>query len=276
MRMTFGQAVTKVSTAASLSIILTACGVESDSIHSNLDVTNGIEISEETYASVVLLVSVTEEGQSICTATFVNDQQVVTAGHCVYDLDPNEPSLYYVHLNEQGEGEYSVKAKSFAINPDYDMTVNNGVNPQDLAVVTFPEDTAPAVSQISFKTPAVGSELTIVGYGNNRNYMEENGKLSGSGAGTKRVGDNILRANSSGFLSFYGLPEANGVVEAGEQSASASGDSGGPMIVGNRLVGVTSGGGLSQGSGDSLIKVSHYVDLNSPESRRFLSSALVK
>ncbi len=255
-------------------ILASACGKDISPKSSQVKVTNGQDIAESDFPSVVLLVMVKNGQQSICSATFVNDHQVLTAGHCVEGLATEDPQLYFVERDAQGETSQVVKAERYRRNPNYSMSRNNGVNPSDLAVVTFPRATAPATTDIAAYRPDVGDSLTIVGYGNNRNYFESNGQMSGSGAGEKRRGENIIRKNDSGFLTFYGVPESQEGIAEGQWVASGSGDSGGPMFVNGELVGVTSGGGLVRSEDGSLVAVSHYVDLNSSESRQFLARAL--
>lgn len=252
-------------------IFTNACG-QGPSNTSDLNVTNGIKLAEQEFPEVVLLVMEGPAGQSICTATFVNDAQVVTAGHCVEGLNPEKPAMAFVkYVAGRATG---VKALKFKRNPRYSMLESNGVNPHDLAVVTFPADSAPAVATIAATAPEVESPLTIVGYGNNKNFMTPDGQFQGSGAGEKRIGRNQLADNQAGFLSFVGVPEAAEGIEEGELVASGSGDSGGPMFVDDQLVGVTSGGGLAKLPDGQFVVVSRYVDLNSDESRNFLQSEL--
>ena len=135
---------------------------------------------------------------------------------------------------------------------------------------------APAISPISVEAPKVGEAFTIVGYGNNMNFIDNSGVLNGAGAGVKRAGSNRISKVSGGMISFAGLTgtvEIEGM-EAGQYVSSGSGDSGGPMFVNDKLVGITSGGGLSQTQDGIEIAISLYVDLNSPQSKQFLASAL--
>lgn len=254
-----------------------ACGQQS-SIDSSLDVNNGEDITESNHPSVVLLIMSTGGGQGICTGTFVNDSQVVTAGHCVHGLDPKYPAMAAVAVSEGSDGnpEYKVRARALNLvqHPKYSMTLDNGVNGFDLAVVNFPANSAPAVSTIASQEPELEADLTIVGYGNNRTYIDAAGRLNGDGAGTKRMGTNSVAAKEEGFLTFYGLPKAESPYQKGEWVTAGSGDSGGPMFVDGELVGVTSGGGLAETDEGKLVGVSNYVNLNSPSSRKFLQANL--
>ncbi|RYZ83462.1 MAG: trypsin-like serine protease, partial [Proteobacteria bacterium] len=63
---------------------------------------------------------------------------------------------------------------------------------------------------------------------------------------------------------------------AGQYVASGSGDSGGPMFVKGKLVGVTSGGGISKTPDGVELAISFYVDLNSSISKQFLSTVIKK
>ena len=138
--------------AGTIGFLGSACGTSPEK-RSQVKVTNGKKISESNFPSVVLLVMQTAKGQSICTGTFVNDRQLLTAGHCVASLDLENPSLYYVTMDydENGEMYYQAiaQAESIAINPRYSLTRDNGVNGSDVSVVNFPSNTAPAVSKIS-------------------------------------------------------------------------------------------------------------------------------
>jgi secreted trypsin-like serine protease len=265
--------------ALGLGLLLTACGsgLQHQSA-SDIKVTNGEQIAEDRFPAVVFLVMATERGQSICTGTFVNDHQLITAGHCVAGQAAQRPELYYVQVmnGQDGETKYTnpIKAISLARNPQYSLERNNGVNGSDLAVVNFPANTAPSVAPIANQAPTEGDPLTIVGYGNNENSLTPSGQMTGSGSGIKRSGTNTVRALENGFISFYGVPASMEGIEQGEWVASGAGDSGGPMFVGGQLVGVTSGGGLAQTEQGDYISVSHYVNLNSDESQSFLSEHL--
>jgi len=255
-----------------LALGLTACGQSASD--SAVKVTNGIAIQENVFPSTVLLLSLTAEGEAICTGTFVNDSQVVTAGHCVQGLSQTKPQIYYM-TEKNGQMQAIAQAVSFARNSKYSFA--DGVSPYDISVINFPAKSAPAVSALAETTPNVGDKFVIVGYGNNENFMA-NGTLDGQGAGVKRVGTNFISANDNGMLSFAGLTgmEKTPVQgeKAGELAASGAGDSGGPLFVNGKLAGITSGGGLGQTQDGMDVAISFYVDLNSSISRAFLATAL--
>ena len=253
---------------------MAACGKDQEG-QSKIKVTNGLEIDRSDYPSVVLLLL---NGRSICTATFVNDSQVVTAAHCVAALRSSRPDIRLVEpiLDENGQTRFQVRAraKDFVVQGDYSLRENNGVNPLDLAVVNFPAHTAPGVRAISSYSPEVDQEITIVGFGNNKNSVDEAGQQSGQGSGTKRVGRNFVAEKADGMITFAGLAEATEDIPAGDWTASGSGDSGGPLFIRGRLAGITSGGGVMRDEEGNKLSISKYVDLNSQDSRNFLAENL--
>lgn len=258
---------------AILALGLTACGT-STANDSAVKVTNGIAIKDTVFPSTILLVSVSAEGEAICTGTFVNDTQVITAGHCVEGLSTTSPQIYFA-TEKNGTLQAVAQAVSYARNPKYSHAL--GVSPYDVSVINFPSHTAPAVSPLAETTPNVGDKFVIVGYGNNEDFMA-NGTLEGQGAGVKRAGTNFISANDGGMLSFAGLTGMETAPvqgeKAGELVASGSGDSGGPLFVNGKLAGITSGGGLGQNPKGMDVAISFYVDLNSSISREFLSTVL--
>lgn len=264
----------KLVSSTVLATSIVACGSHTGS-NSSTKVTNGREISETDFPSVVMLVLDLAEGQAVCTGTFVNDYQVLTAGHCVEGLDNAKPRVYVVRKSVQDGKEVMVaaaQALSFKRNPRYSIEL--GVSPYDLSVINFPPKTAPAVSALAKSAPATGNALTIVGYGNNVNSINADGNLDGSGSTIKRVGTNKVADVSDGFISFIGLAEAANGVDQGQLVSSGEGDSGGPLFVNGKLAGVTSGGGLVSDRQGGYLASSRYVDVNSSESRAFLATVL--
>lgn len=256
-------------------LTLASCGQDKRLQSSDLSITNGIAIPEEQQPSVVLLFMMSETFQGLCTGTFVNHRQIVTAAHCVVNLDEQDPLLYYAKVgsDESGETKYAIGARalSYVAHPDYSFRISGGVNRWDLAVVNFPDNTAPAISPLAEKTPDIRDLISIVGYGDNKVFFNEYGQFAGSGAGVKRLGRNELTGNTDGMLIFGGVDREYTDLNPGTLSASGHGDSGGPLFVDGKLAGVTSGGSLFRGSNVSF---SFYVDINSNTSQAFLREHL--
>jgi secreted trypsin-like serine protease len=262
---------TTTLTVLALAGFTSGCG-SSTNEQSTTKVTHGREIAESEFPSVVLLYMQTAEGASICTGTFVNNYQVVTAAHCVDGLSTTRPSLYYVSPGANGGLSANAQAVSLKRNSRFD--ISKGVSGSDLAVVSFSPNTAPATSEFASAPPKQDDPLTIVGYGNNETIQTETG-IDGQGSGVKRVGTNKVFSIEEGLITFVGTSKASEPsLPVGENSLSGSGDSGGPLFINGRLAGVTSGGGFSTQQDGSRIAVSLYVDLTSAESRAFLATAI--
>ena len=213
--------------------LLNGCVARKAATTSSTKVTNGTQISENDYPAVVRI----SIGNFACTATFVTKNIIITAAHCVASGDP----VF------QG-----ITADRVAVHPAY----TTGVSPNDLAFAQFPRDIAPAVAVIRATPPKVSDPFEIVGYG-------LNDTVSKTGAGTKRVGKNSVQDLSQGFISFEGTAFAGD--GSGTDSASGSGDSGGPLFINQQISGVTSGGSVG---GDR--KASMYVNLHAPANLEFI------
>jgi secreted trypsin-like serine protease len=268
--------------ASSFLVSLVACGQMDDAQqNSETKVTNGLKAASGEYPSVILLqFSTGGYGSSICTGTFVNDSQVVTAAHCVYDIlkaGRTASSMTFSKTLADGRTQ-RVTATSLKYHPGYTV-VPGRLSNHDIAVVTFPRYSAPATTKLYPYTPSVGQKFTIVGYGVNDYRYDASGQQTGSGSGIKRKGENVIQQVSNGMIRFYGVPTASdSEVPQGKESASGSGDSGGPMLINGALAAVTSGGGLSQAQDDKgnvvTVKVSNYVDLNESSNQDFLQATL--
>lgn len=246
---------------------VTACGVSPEH-DSQSKVTNGREVSDSDYPSVVLLYDKT--AGAICTGTFVTPTQVLTAAHCTMggavSADGSVAlSLSIIKISDvvNKKAELVAESVSVARNPLWDKNGKN-VNKWDLGVVSFAPGVAKAVSGLSSVRAAAGDKLTIVGYG--LNQMANT--TDGSSAGVKREGSNKVASLSDGFIQFTGKDKtSNG---DGTDSSAGSGDSGGPLFIKGKVAGVTSGGGFGGfGRTQSL-----YIDIWSPESQAFLSKHL--
>jgi trypsin len=262
---------------AHLSLLFSLSGCGTKTSQSSLQITNGKEINETRYQSVIFIRASAGGHLQSCTATFVNHYQAVTAAHCLEGMTADDPAVYAAKFDVNGKEITSFGAEDFKIHPLYDSTVSP--NPHDLAVIDFPRHSASTIALIASKAPAIDSWVQLVGYGDNENFYDAEGHLSGSGSNKKRVGTNKVYAYDKDMILIVGVPGTTQDVMQGTESCSGAGDSGGPLFINSStLVGVTFGGGIHKETAeDGSTKLScgsYYVDLSRKENIDFLESVL--
>jgi len=256
--------------------LLFGCG-QAYNINSTEKVSNGKDISESEYPSVILLFDQTKG--ALCTGTFISDTTVLTAAHCTMgssDIDLKtgkvNHTLYLARVIDIKQKKLEKLATSVAVyrNPKWDAEFKKQqVNKYDLGVVVFPKGTAKGISELSSVSPTQNDELTFVGYG--LNYVPKNEKdIDTSSVGKKRVGYNNVAALKDGFIYFLGSVKTT--TADGSKANASMGDSGGPLFINNKLSGVTSGGGRTIFGGSASV----YIDLSSDVSNEFLDLMKIK
>jgi hypothetical protein len=237
------------------------------------------------YGAIGLILQL-EDGapKSRCTGTFVSSNTMITAAHCV--PPDSSPGVVYLPVTSQlldmsrvsadavvGTG---VRAKRVFRN-DYPTTLINDtrLTRKDLAVVVFPDGTAPAMLDIAAEAGAAGDEVTLVGFG--ITHLDEERRDEDLTA-RKRVGHNVLVENevTRSHEDAYFLA---GSAENGGDSAHAiasHGDSGGPLLLGGRLLGVASSAGPAEGELDRFFEgdaINTYASVTSQEAATLFAKA---
>jgi len=212
----------------------------------------GIDVPPGEWIEVVRI----EQNNASCTATFVSANTLLTAAHC---------------LEGNGPVSVTIDGKSEGVSPQ--LTTNLFYNhpgyaarwwEHDLAVVHFTQPVAEKWTRVASLAPAKGNDLTIVGFGTSSLY--------GQGTFRKRTGKNQVENVGTGRITFRGkdLPEQ---APPGEDVLNAPGDSGGPMIVDNMLVGVSSSISVEpRGQGRN----GYYTDLNHQPNLDFLKALVAQ
>lgn len=263
-----------------LSVALTGCGQKTQEQSSETKITGGVTVPRSQFPAVVALNLTSELGSFACTGTFVSHYQVITAAHCAEGIKSAQANLY--------NGK-KLKALSWSYNKNYPSLQN-----ADLAVINFTPRSAPATVAIGSQ-PAAGNAFTIVGFGNTTISpyyyvkLDQEGNLlaklwehTGSD-GRLREGINTIDEVTDGLISFVG--EMTNTNRNKGNAGASTGDSGGPMLVNGKLVGVTSFGKPDLGEPELFreddegaifrlpvkeVKTS-YIDLNSESSQEFLN-----
>jgi hypothetical protein len=185
-------------------------------------VVNGIE--RVNIPAVVLLTTI--EQNSLCTGTFLGDNVVLTAAHCMDTTSTGGMGLIdgtmpvaMVHGGVVGE------------------TAPNARPMQDIAILIFPADTSKSWRKISSNAPKAGDTLVVAGYGQT-DLIADNAT-----DGKVRYGFNVVDSVSvdQALFKYQSNSTTNGLGQ-GQDSISGRGDSGGPIFSGDGQVALTSGG----------------------------------
>ncbi len=221
-----------------------------------------------------------------CTGVFLSSSTLLTAAHCI-DRSPTGGVSYIpgVRLNRN---QYQYENQMSDI-------VNKGVKPLlaihaglmrenspanaadglksklDLAVLVFPQGTAPGVFPLLDRAPSLGEYVTMVGFG--YDSPEKSNQLEDI---VKREGVSIISKwqpiASSIHVVSADTNNSGKVTSESKYSYTAYGDSGGPLIVGGGVVGILSGGSEIRDGVDSAF----YVDLNANDSKDLIRFAKEK
>lgn len=214
-----------------LLLFLNNCGKDYEyGNFSNLKIVNGKEIEEIEYPAVYYIGN--------CTASFISDNVLITAGHCASTGST-------IRISRR------ISATSLKVirHPKY-----NYVGKNDITIAIFPKGTSPYWVEIYDGKASVGDEAILVGYGRNS---------SSGGSGVKRMGRTKLTRVGNGVLNSYRTTWNPG---SGEDVSIAPGDSGGPLFLNGKLAGIASYHQNYQGSG--------HADVRWPEAYDFIAQYL--
>ena len=226
---------------------ITGCSAASaDQVASSVHVTNGRVTARNDFPPVVQL----KNKHSICSGIFISESSLVTAAHCAIDgitaIDSIHPLRIMIHPQFRRDSVVTIR---------------------DIAVLIFPKDESRSYMPLSGRAAKKNDNVTIVGFGANE-YADGTGDTSG--IGTKRMGQNKIAHTDKGEIIVKGSRYAQEFV-LGQNSASGAGDSGGAIIIANRLAGM-----ITAGSIENQTKVTYALDLDWPDVVKFLRTTNAK
>lgn len=214
----------------------------------SVKVTNGVDVATLPQDPFPAVVALGTASSGICTGTFVSDTTLLTAAHCLQRVEDGGLSYGELHPTRVFHGKL---VGSLA-----------ALRNTDVAVAVFPAGTAPASLRLLPRAAAADEEVSLVGFG-------RLDVADGTTSGVKRIGSNTVARVEGGFVFVLGVGGPQEGVKKGAKAASAAGDSGSPLLVGDGVAGVTTGGGLTADGR----KKSQYIDLTSPTSCALLLQA---
>ena len=155
-------------------------------------------------------------GKDYCTGVFIGKRTLITAAHCINIIDSTGGVGY-----EDSQGKIHTSIKSFHHVAFWGVSVTEIVemDQRDVAILLFSENIAPEVLDLGFNIPTDNKSATIIGYGltDTKWFGTKNlAKVKIS----KKVGDQAFVLD--------GTPSI------------AMGDSGSPLIVDEKIIGITS------------------------------------
>lgn len=220
----------------------------------------------------------------LCTGTFVSSNTMITAAHCF----PFGTDIAYVpgtswDLTDATVvaeiGRSAIRSIKTIVSPVL-LHSGDGIastdSQKDLAVVIFPDGTAPATLPILRRAATDGEAVDLYGFG--RTEIDEVHAASTPGTRTiKRHGRNQiakkdeLKSSYPNTLLLFGAASGKGSTG----SLGSNGDSGGPLLIGNAVAGIASTVGLASGLGSVTSEEAFtvYSDLNSAFAQNFYREA---
>jgi hypothetical protein len=208
-------------------------------------------------------------GLFTCTGTFISDNTMVTAAHCVPEnanetltfIPGNTIDLGDTYDSIQENLDSGVEALLFIrgdIQTVGDDQIGTDESPKDLAIAIFPDNTAPAIMPLRQTNIEGGESIDLVGFGDTAIVDNSDGRVRHKRHGKNNVVENAdLRAALPNLWIVAGRDSTSTTDGSASDSLAAQGDSGGPLIFENTIVGIASAAGeVPAGSFSEIISES--------------------
>ena len=206
---------------------------------------NGIVVDN---VRAVVSLKITNQDGSLagnCTGTFLGDNAVLTASHCTENTATGS-----VELADGTKAVAMVRGWTVEDKKEDQAAEENGLGTElsnakyfdrtsrDIAVLIFPSGTSSSWRNIAPNPPKVGDTIMIAGYGRTSFNQDD------SPDGKVRYGSNSIDFLKDGLLIFESAAGTHPT--AGQDSTNGHGDSGGPVLYEEGVVGVISRGDTTQ------------------------------
>ena len=202
---------------------------------SSVKLDNGIRVLQEdanTIPGVTYIFSSVPGAQmgGACTATFVSDNTLVTASHCIFDAASQSILTLKIRGSLTSSDGKDLTALKVFKTDGFSMTLDESgkskiVSPYsgDLAVAIFPANSFKHFFEVSAEQLNQPDKVLMVGYSQKINYNEPNPENSDQKGAKRWVKNKIERSDATnGYTSLVGTDSNAGGV--------SQGDSGGPLF----------------------------------------------
>ncbi|XP_062699765.1 collagenase [Aedes albopictus] len=199
---------------------------------------NGKDAELGQFPYQALLKIETPRGRALCGGSVVNEEWILTAGHCVQDASSFEVTMGAIFLRStEDDGRVVMNATEYIQHEDY----NGQSASNDIAVIKLPSKV-----QFSNRIQAVQLPTGHDDYNRRMATVSGWGKTSDMGGVAKRLQYATLQVirNSECRLVYPGSIETTTLCTRGDQQSTCNGDSGGPLVLEDdkTLIGVVSFG----------------------------------
>ncbi|MBM4253464.1 MAG: S1 family peptidase [Deltaproteobacteria bacterium] len=192
---------------------------------SDIKVIGGDKDYEHNPGVIGILVK-SSQGTSVCTASVVREDLIVTAAHCLVDKEATEV-LPFFNLTLGDKDPFrsrQLASNQFIPEPSYDKTDVASSYDSDIAFVVFPKGTFKDYPHLKFaeKAAAVSDPVTLVGYGQIVIQDKKSNPDLKRYLGTNQIKD--IKADAGGTI-WLDTKVASAIT-----AGIGQGDSGGPLL----------------------------------------------